>query len=240
MSAFSPAERIPEADAWGGAILDGRDLDMEGYSRCARRFMGGEYRRFVRFLVDKLGLDSEGRVLEVGPGPGWIGIWLAKQQPGLEVVGLELSPDMIRVAEKNRVAEAVTNVTYVEGNAAQMPFADNSFDAVFSNGSLHHWIDPVVVFDEIARVTKPAGRFAVQDGRRDIGMAGWMVYHVFSNLTLLDRSVPAGMMKRGWRTSIQAGYTPQELQALLVRSTLKGWSLGSGLMDLLVHSIPGG
>jgi ubiquinone/menaquinone biosynthesis C-methylase UbiE len=50
---------------------------------------------------------------------------------------------MINLATKNaREYGLKDRVTYKLGNAAQMPFADNSFTAVFSNGSLHEWENP--------------------------------------------------------------------------------------------------
>ena len=147
--------RVLEADATSGAMPGGEALDLAAYSRAARKFIGGEYRKLNAFVMAELRLNPRGRILEIGPGPGWIGIWLAKQLPGSEIVGFELSPDMIRIAEQNRADEGVENVRFVQGDAADLSrFEAASFDAVVSNGSLHHWLDPVVVFDEVARVLK--------------------------------------------------------------------------------------
>ena len=66
--------RVPETDETGGAILDMGALDMEQYSRCAKRFIGAEYRKLIHFLLQDLHLPRQGRVLEIGSGPGWIGI----------------------------------------------------------------------------------------------------------------------------------------------------------------------
>jgi ubiquinone/menaquinone biosynthesis C-methylase UbiE len=237
MTAVRP--RVPEADATGGAIVDEPALDMEAYSRFCRRYLASEYRDLIRFFSDELGVDPRGRVLEIGPGPGWIGIWLAQRLPGLSVVGLELSADMRRVAELNREQAEVDNVTYVTGDASDMPFEDDTFDGVISNGSLHHWMDPQRTFDEVARVLKPQGVYAICDGRRDLGLGGKLLYQLLSGVIVLDWSVPGRQMRRGWRTSIDAGYTPAELRGMLAGSRLNGAIVREKLFDLVAHSAPG-
>jgi ubiquinone/menaquinone biosynthesis C-methylase UbiE len=49
-----------------------------------------------------------------------------------------------------------------------MSFEDNTFDAVFTNGSLHEWSQPNEVSDEVYRVPKPTGRYLISDLRRDM------------------------------------------------------------------------
>jgi ubiquinone/menaquinone biosynthesis C-methylase UbiE len=232
-------DRIPEADATSGAIPDLVALDMDQYSGCAKRYMGAEYRKLIGRLVSQLGVAFQGRVLEIGPGPGWIGIWLAKHMAGVDVVGVELSADMIRVAEKNRAIERVNNVRFVEGDAANLHgFDDQSVDAVVSNGSLHHWVDPVAVLDEIARVAKPSAVLAVQDGRRDLGFGANRVVRAVMTVMWLDPWAPSGM-RRGWNSSIAAAYTPGEVREMLGRSRLRNCEVEEGLLDLLIHSTAG-
>jgi ubiquinone/menaquinone biosynthesis C-methylase UbiE len=230
-------ERVPEADAYGGAIVDAPGMSMEDYSRCMRKYLGGEYRAFIRFLVERLKIKPDGKILEIGPGPGWIGIWLAKALPSSQIVALELSADMRRVAERNRESEGVTNLAFLAGDAAAMSaFQDASFDGVISNGSLHHWTDPAAVFREIDRVLKPNGVVAVQDGRRDIGWFGWLIYYLLSSVMVLDRTIPGKQMRRGWKTSIWAGYTPEELHELLARANLSHWRVEKNTMEVLILS----
>jgi len=228
--------RVPEADETLGAITDEPLLDMEAYSRFCKRYLAGEYRELIRFFVDELGVGPRGRVLEIGPGPGWIGIWLAQRLPELEVVGLELSADMRRVATRNRDEAGVANFELVAGDASEMPFEDASFDGVLSNGSLHHWIEPRRTFDEVGRVLKPEGAFLISDGRRDLSLGAEIVYQLMSTVTLLDWSVPGRQMRRGWRTSIDAGYTPDELRTMLRESRLAGAAVREQLFDLVAHS----
>ena len=57
---------------------------------------------------------------------------------------------------------------YVRGDAGELPFADETFDAVFSAGSLHEWAEPRRVFGEIERVLRPDGTVVIADFRRDM------------------------------------------------------------------------
>ena len=210
-------------------------LDLAAYGRAARKFIGREYRRLIEFVVAELKLDPRGRVLEIGPGPGWISIWLARQLPGIEIVGLELSPDMIRVAERNRVDEGVENVRFVQGDAADLSgFESASFDGVVSNGSLHHWLRPVVVLDEVARVLKPGGVVAINDNRRDMGLGARAIVRVITAAMRFERDASA--LRAGWRSSIAAAYTEGEVQEMLRQSRLTGCFVRAGPLDLLIHS----
>lgn len=231
-----PEERIPEADENSGEIRNDEELDMEGYSRFCRKYMSMEYRKLVDFFIERFTIAGDLRVLEIGPGPGWVGIMLKERLPEVEIVGLELSADMIEVARRNVSASGLQGITYRQGDAGKMPFPDHSFGGVISNGSMHHWMDPVKVFSEIERVLVPGGLYAVSDGRRDIGTGGKLFYQLFSCLPLLDPTVPGRQMRRGWKTSIMAGYTPPELVDILDSSGIRPWEMRQDFLSLMVHS----
>lgn len=153
-----------------------------------------------------------GNVLEIGPGPGYAGLeWLKKSADSM-LTGCEISGEMIKLAAKNARAygfEARTN--YVEANCMQMPFPDASFDAVFSNGSLHEWEDPVKVFNEINRVLKPGGIFYISDMRRDVNpIIKGLIYFLARPKEI----------RPGFITSLNASYTVDEMKSLLEHSAL--------------------
>jgi ubiquinone/menaquinone biosynthesis C-methylase UbiE len=85
----------------------------------------------------------------------------------MEVTGLDLDPEMIERARANasRKASAGRLPTFVVGDVAALPFEANSFDAVVSTLSMHHWADPAVGLAEIAQVLHPDGRAFVWDIR---------------------------------------------------------------------------
>lgn len=228
---MSNSKKIPARIPEGEAILDQLDFTTEDYSNACKN-MGGEYRRLIKFILNKLNVKDNSNILEIGPGPGWIGIWMAKENQTLKITGLELSEDMIRVANKNKNVEGVSDqVSYIHGNAENMhQFPDKSFDVIFGNGTLHHWENPVKIINEICRVLKPNGIFCISDGRRDIGLGAKVIFHT------VKWFIPK-FMRIGWKTSINAGYTPEELTEILDQSDLKGkYELKADIFDLLVYN----
>lgn len=222
--------RIPE----GGAITDNRDHTAEQYSETMKGCLGREYRGFVNHIVKAIKLAQGSTVLEVGPGPGWIGIWLAKERPDIRVTGIEPSPDMRRVATANASTEGVMDrVTYIEGYVENMSsFPDASFDLVISNDSLHHWQEPLKAFFEVSRVLGSDGRVYITDGRRDLGLRAKFILHVPGRLI-------AGKMWRYWKSSIQASYTPEEVRDFTSQVPRCDWIVKSHFMGLSVETAEG-
>jgi ubiquinone/menaquinone biosynthesis C-methylase UbiE len=122
-------------------------------------------RPFVEMVLD-LGLER-GRVLDVGTGPGWIPIELALRRPGWEIVALDASEDMLRLARRRAQAVGVADrITFMHGDASSLPFAAGQFDLAISHFMLHHMSAPEVLFDEMARVIRGGGRVLIKDLRR--------------------------------------------------------------------------
>ncbi|MBN1167468.1 MAG: methyltransferase domain-containing protein [Methanospirillaceae archaeon] len=150
---------------------------------------------------------AEGKALEIGSGPGYYGLEWLKKTDGTHLTCLEISPAMIRLGKKNASDYGLSGrVLHREGNALLMPFPDESFDLVFSNGSLHEWEDAQMVFSGIHRVLKPGGTALVTDLRRDIS-------EEIQNF--MKKSCPSPGIKAGFETSIRAAYTQKELEEIL-------------------------
>jgi ubiquinone/menaquinone biosynthesis C-methylase UbiE len=128
------------------------------YSFLARsRIMQAFYKDVALDVAEEV---SGGRILDVGTGPGYLPLRISEVLPGSEVIGIDVSEDMIRVARKNAEGK---NVKFLVGNASEMPFEDDSFDLVVSTGSLHHWRNPVNVLNEIYRVLRPGRKALIYD-----------------------------------------------------------------------------
>ena len=198
-------ERIPETDHG----IQG-EFTVEVFDRF-RRGMRDKGRLQVENILEA-GIYS-GKALEIGPGPGYFGLeWLRKAGDAV-LTGLEISPDMIKLARKNaRDYGFEGRVDYVQGNAMKMPFGDSSFDAVFSNGSLHEWEDPKKVFNEIYRVLKPGGKYCIIDLQRDINPVV---------RTLIKMSVKPREIRPGFITSLNAAYTVEEMREIIKHTNLK-------------------
>lgn len=107
-------------------------------------------------LLELLAPQSGERILDVGCGTGHLTAQIASA--GAEVVGLDSSPEMIREAR-----EKFPQVRFEVGDAKEIRLAE-TFDAVFSNATLHWIREPERVIAGIHRVLKPAGRFIAEFG----------------------------------------------------------------------------
>jgi arsenite methyltransferase len=121
------------------------------------------------------------RVLDLGCGAGTDSLVAAQMvgQTG-QVTGLDMTPEMLAKARASAAELGTANVEFVEGEAERLPFPDESFDVVISNGVIDLVPDKDAVFWEIVRVLKPGGRIQVADvtiqnpvsaeGRRNIDL----------------------------------------------------------------------
>jgi ubiquinone/menaquinone biosynthesis C-methylase UbiE len=100
------------------------------------------------------------RVLDVACGTG--NTALAARARGAVVTGLDLTPELLAVAREREAAEGLSDINWREGDAESLPFADASFDVVVSSCGLMFAPDQRRVAEEVARVTRPGGRVAIQ------------------------------------------------------------------------------
>lgn len=156
------------------------------------------------------------RVLDVGCGAGQLTMKLAQQSRVKEAVGIDLSHDL--VDEARRIAEEQgINATFMQVDAAEMPFPDGAFDLVVSTLSLHHWNDPQRVLQEIARILSPGGRAVIFDIRRDASPFFWGIATLVSQYI-----VPAAIRSTGEPlASFQASYTACEALLFAFKA---GWT----------------
>ena len=106
-------------------------------------------------------LTATSRVLDVACGPGIVLEALARG--AAEVIGCDITPEMLAKAENRCAAAGLTNVRCVPGRAEALPFEDASFDVVVSRSALHHFLNPAATVLEMARVLRRGGRLITVD-----------------------------------------------------------------------------
>jgi len=110
---------------------------------------------------------KEGLILDLGTGPGYLPLEIAKSAAKVKIVGVDLSRKLIKMALQNtQSAGFADRLDFEVGNSAKLRFEDESFDMVLSTGMLHSLKDPVKVFREIYRVLKKGGQAWIFDPAR--------------------------------------------------------------------------
>lgn len=107
-------------------------------------------------LFDILANYANGKkVLEYGCGPGYNSFFLAEHAH--ELIAIDISDFAIQTAEQEAIKRNVTNASFIEMNAEELDFKDETFDLVFGNSIIHH-LDLDKSYSEIRRVLKPGAK----------------------------------------------------------------------------------
>jgi len=126
-----------------------------------------EFRALAGRIADQLPAGS--RVLEIAPGPGYFAIELAKLG-SYRISGIDISHTFVTIARRN-AAQAGVEVDFHHGDAAAMPFEDQSFDFLLCRAAFKNFSQPVRALQEMYRVLKPNGRALIIDLRKDASKA---------------------------------------------------------------------
>lgn len=114
-------------------------------------------------------LDPGYWVLEVAPGPGYLAVELARM--GLTVTAVDISRSFVRIGQ-DYAARTGVRVDFRQGDAAALPFAHESFDAVVCRAAFKNFSDPQGALCEMRRVLRPGGQALLMDMRHDATDAG--------------------------------------------------------------------
>ena len=116
-------------------------------------------------IVEQLPNIGRGRILDVGTGSGLQLKVIHELNPNIDLYGLDISAEAIRVAERNLEG---MGVDLRVGNIECSPYEDHFFDIVTCNASMSYWKQPRACFDEIFRILKPGGSAVLFEPQKEI------------------------------------------------------------------------
>ncbi|WP_088894280.1 class I SAM-dependent methyltransferase [Leptolyngbya ohadii] len=197
-------------------------------------------------LIDRIRCHPR-RILDLGCGTGSTTLLLKKAFPEAEVIGMDLSPYMLVVAD-DRAQKAGLKIAYQQGNAEQTNFPDARFDLVTAS-LLFHETPPLVscaILQECFRLLKPGGEVLILDGNQEtLRQTEWLT-QIFEEPYIKDfaaGSVDAWMGRAGfqdvqtdshwWVNQVTRGVKPlpyQKVSFESAESVLEGkgaWATGS-------------
>jgi ubiquinone/menaquinone biosynthesis C-methylase UbiE len=153
-------ERSPHNDK----IVDQHTQQAESYAKLTQRMSGERPKRH-----EVIGARPDDELLDIACGPGSLTLELAPHVAS--ATGLDITPAMLEQARAAQAQKGVSNVDWVEGDGAGLPFPDGTFSLVTCSAAFHHFERPADILGEMARVCRPGGRVVVSDVTPDADKA---------------------------------------------------------------------
>ena len=132
------------------------------YSASGAVFLDNPLRRWFqppKELIEKLGINPDQVVMDFGCGSGFFTIDLAKKSK--TVIGVDLSPEMLKKAQNKAKKKHVENIRFLQSNGKNLQVEDGSVDLVLLVTVFHEVGDTEAVLKEFERILKPFGRLAI-------------------------------------------------------------------------------
>ncbi|MGA9350119.1 MAG: methyltransferase domain-containing protein [Anaerolineae bacterium] len=189
-------------------------------SKELERYAGITHQGVLDRLLQLAQLKNGNSVLDVGTGTGWVAIRCALEMEEGQIIGVDITPEMLAQAALNaenvRVKE---RIQFALASAMSLPYPDDEFEVVLSSIALHH-TKVGQSLEEMVRVLKPGGRIAIAD----MGAPpAWRSAPISWLMLLLTRAykLTGNPTAKADAEAFQQTYTAEEWRSLLAAKGLK-------------------
>jgi len=185
-------------------------------------------------------LNPGDTVLDLGSGGG-IDVLLSARRvgPSGKAYGLDMTDEMLSLAEENKRKSGLTNVEFLKGEIENIPLPDQSVDVIISNCVINLSSDKDRVLKEAFRVLKPGGRFAVSD----VVVRGYVPVEIKKSLELWAGCVAGALSEENYLEKLaKAGFENVDIEATRVYNMddARAFLSNSGLdVDALARQVDG-
>lgn len=154
--------------------------------------------RFNSFLSTLNKLNIQGKYLEIGSGPGTLTQIVAKQHPNVKITAMDISKDMIELAQQDLNDSLKARINYIIGDACNINSIKDlgEFDLIYSTFTMHHWDNAEMAIKNLYSILKDNGVLYIFDLKRVF----WLYYF---------------KSQSGFFKSIRASYQPEEIKVML-------------------------
>jgi ubiquinone/menaquinone biosynthesis C-methylase UbiE len=150
------------ATTWVDALLRKRREAHSPFPHQATFILDNPLRRALMKparIIDGLGLTGSEHVLEIGPGPGFFSVEIARRLTDGRLDLFDIQPEMLEKAKRQLERASLDDVGFTTGEASEgFPFPDNTFDVAFLAAVIGEVSDKQACIHSLSRVLKPGGR----------------------------------------------------------------------------------
>src|SRR5690349_5602419 len=187
----------------------------------------GQTRRWRKVVVDAMDVRAGQRVLDLAAGTG------TSSEPyadaGVDVVACDFSLGMLKVGKRRR-----PDIDFIAGDATNLPFADDSFDASTISFGLRNVVEPRKALEEMLRVTKPGGRLVIAEFSHPVVPLWRNLYTEY-----LMRALPAIATKVSSNPDAYV-YLAESIRAWPDQDHLAQWLADAGWDNVTYRNLTGG
>ncbi len=225
-----------DADKKAGLVADVFSSVANKYDVMNDVMSFGVHRLWKKIAMSHTGLKKGQRALDVAGGTGDLTVYMSKQVgPTGEVIISDINPDMLEQGRRRLIDQGFAgNIKFVEANAEELPFEENTFDCVTIAFGLRNVTDKDKALRSMYKVLKPGGRLLILEFSKPVlpGLNEVYDFYSFKLLPLMGKLIA--------NDADSYQYLAESIRMHPDQATLKAMMEGAGFERCTYHNMSGG